>query len=764
MTPRNFGFRPTAMALALASLGSLVHAQQAPAVAASAPPTAAPAATPEDKQVITVTATRRAERLQDVPLAVSVATGEQLANAGVLNITDIGNVVAGITYGSSPSDTGFRVRGVGALAGFTSTEQPVGVVVDNVVMGLGTPLTTMIDIDRVEVLKGPQGTQFGKNASSGVVSITTRRPRLRSFTGDFEGSYGSLNERRVQGSLNVPLGDIAAARVTLVDRAYDGFVTNVNRNEKWGGNHNYGARLKVLVAPTSTFDVLLSADAGKEDTKGPSQLWTLNRLPAGSTGTGYLAPGVVPGLTNTATNDEADAWVHAKSSGASAEVNYRLGGYTLTSVTAHRVRSQAQRFSLDVSANPTFMASDNTEFTQDSQEFRLTSPRGTLEYVAGAFWSRVKGRAQSSAWLNVGGPAYIPLGAGTAITDSVNTSSAVFADGKYRLTDQVALLAGLRLTRDTGSTLQTGEARQLSVLGDPPGFFVAPITAGTTQSGEFSGGKPSGRLGFEWKPDRDTLFYATVARGSLGPGVSFSQSGTRTDVKAQSVSDVTVGVKTELFDRRLGLNASVFYDVYKQLQVGVFHPEVAPPEFRTENAGGLRSKGFEVDATLRMGGGFVGRASVAYADSKFTDYVTQCPQTGDPSRCYTVAGTSLFQAAGETLPGAPKLTGAIGLDYSALVLGGYGLDASLSASARSKVNYGVGESDHKQGGYAIVNAAIKLSPESERWHVGLWARNLFNRHYQASVIGLPFAAPGGIVNWNTRDAARAVGVTVGAKF
>ena len=234
MIHRNKAFRPTArptaIALALSVLTAAAFAQQEPA---DAPQAAADKAATSKKELptVTVTATRRSERLQDVPLSVTAVSAEQIQNAGITNIQDIDKLVSGVTFGTSSADAGFRVRGVGTLGGFTSSsEAPVGVVIDGVVMGLGPTLENMVDVERIEALKGPQGTQFGKNASSGVVSITTRKPVLRSFGGEASASYGSLNEHDVNGTLNVPLGDTTAARVSVFDHAYDATSTTSYRS------------------------------------------------------------------------------------------------------------------------------------------------------------------------------------------------------------------------------------------------------------------------------------------------------------------------------------------------------------------------------------------------------------------------------------------------------------------------------------------------------------------------------------------------------
>jgi iron complex outermembrane receptor protein len=166
-------------------LSGVAHAQTATP--------AAPAASSEAIALdeVVVTATRRSERLQDVPLAVAAVSGDQLQSAAFKGVTDLQYSVSGVQFGTTPNDAGFRLRGVGSAGGFTSSsESPVGLVVDGVVIGFGTPVDSLGDLERVEVLKGPQGTQFGKNASSGVISITTRKPSLSAATGDFFASYG----------------------------------------------------------------------------------------------------------------------------------------------------------------------------------------------------------------------------------------------------------------------------------------------------------------------------------------------------------------------------------------------------------------------------------------------------------------------------------------------------------------------------------------------------------------------------------------------
>lgn len=761
------------LACGLLALSLPGQAQTAPAAEPAATEEAAkPKADTKSLESVTVTASRRSERLQDVPLAVSAVSGTQLENAGVRSLSDIATAVSGVTFGLSPQDAGFRVRGVGTLGGFSSaSEQPVGVVVDGVVMGLGPVVDSLNDVERVEVLKGPQGTQFGKNASSGVVSIITRRPSTKRLEGELSLSYGSLNEHDVNAQLNVPINDIAALGVSLFDKGYDGYLHNLSRNEDWGGIHQWGARAKLLLKPAGNLDVLLSADFSKSRMKGQQQLWSLRSAPA-ALAAEFSAAGITPGNDNTATSEGAEGFEHINASGVSAELNYRFGDYTFTSISAHRARDTQLRYGLDTRAATVMEGGGDKTYAQDSQEFRITSPKGALEYVAGLYWSRLKSDTGESAWLQpsqLGAP--VPAGVFVSLTNGINytstdsRSTALFGDGKLQLTPALRLLAGARYTQDRVSAANWTDASQVTAqLGQPAGFLV-PSTDRVRQEGQVSANKASGRLGLEWKPGQDLMLFATVARGYLGPTVAFSGlTGTRSNVLPQTVNDLTIGAKSQFLDRTLTLNVSLFQDTYTNLQVGRF--DAATSEFLTENAGGMRSKGFEIDGQAVLGGGFRARASLTYADAKFTSYETVCPTTGDTARCYLAADgkTSLFQGAGEAVPGAPKLTASLGLDHGLSFDNGFQLDSTVNFAWRGATSYGVGETLYRQDGYGVLNLAFKLTPESDRWHLGLWARNLLDKHYQSAVIGLPFAPPGGVVNWNTRDARRTLGVTVGAKF
>ncbi len=726
---------------------------------------------------IVVTATRRSERLQDVPIAVSAVSGDQLAESGFKTLQDIQYQFSGVQFGTSPNDAGFRLRGVGTAGGFSSaSEQNVGTVVDNVVIPFGNPITSLGDLERVEVLKGPQGTQFGKNASSGVVNVTTRKPVLGEFSGNAFASYAELNEHDVHGAVNVPLGSTAALNVFAFHREHDGFYRNVVRNEDWGAEKNYGVRAKLLWEASDKFSAYLIGDWSRYKRFGPGQFWTINAVPSFANPLmaarfgAVLALGITPGFNNNKSAEEYAGYGGEENYGASLELNYELGEHSLTSVTAYRrLNDKPNVFAIDATPFPIFTAQQTgVDQSFASEEIRLTSPKGgTIEYVGGVFLSRRRAGygSTSSAQLRPAlpfAPVQLSISAGLSTTTTQTESSALFADGSIRVSDTFKVLLGGRYSYDWV------KAASFSIV-DPafppfvgPNGFTVPYTPRALDSGSVSKGDWSGKFGLEYKPSRDLLFFATVARGYLGPTVTFSGlTGTRSNVDPQTVRDITIGMKSQLFDRQVTFNANVFFDTYKNLQTSVFNGL----EFLTENAGGFKANGFEMDAAWKVSPRFALNGSFTYSDTKFTDYITACPNVVKAGlTCFISGTTSLLQAKGEPLSGAPKYSATFGMDFNHPLGDSLSVDASMNYYYRSKVQYDVGNAISYQPGYDTVGLNFGVGDIDHKWRVGVFARNLLDKRFHASVIGLPFSDPGGEVNWLTREGRRTVGVSAEMKF
>ncbi len=736
----------------------------------------------DDVEVIMVSASRRTERLQDVPLAVAAMTGKQLQNSTFKDLTDIQNTFSGVQYGETPNDKGFRMRGIGTMGGYSSaSESPVGLVVDNVVTSFGSPMESLGDIARIEVLKGPQGTQFGKNASAGVVNITTKKPDTLGFYGNVYGSYATLNEHDVHTELNLPISDSSAMSVYLFDKKHDGFVKNVVRDEMWGGSHKSGARVKYLWEISSDSSLYIIGDYSKHEQDGPQQTWTLNKLAESDTGfygaiglpfVDLDALGVTPGDDNDISIEDGEGNYGAANYGLSVQFDTNLGDYQFSSITAWREYNEdPRRYSIDglpYAKFEAYYASGETKRLY-SQEFRITSPSsGALEYVTGLYFSRQEAGIGSgeSAVLRPALPysdiPAISITAGANTTLTTSDSYAAYIDGKYQLADKLKLIGGLRLTRDEV------EAENFSKADDTFDTTV-PYTTRDKQVDTIEKTDISGRIGLEYKQSNDAMFFGTYARGYLGPTVTYSAlNGTKSKVLPQTVDDYTIGVKSQVLDRKLTVNANVFYDKFNDLQTSVFDGQ----EFLTENAGGADTKGFEVELIYQATRDLALNLSYTYSDAKFTDYITECPTpivlAGNEATLCNAEGstedTPLYQAKGEQLPGAPKHTAVIGMNYHRELGSSLLLEAAANASYRSETQNSVGDENTIQDGYSIVNLNVGISDSDQVWRVGLFARNLLDQNYNAAILALPFANDGSYVNWRVRNAERTVGIEASYSF
>ncbi|BFM08485.1 TonB-dependent receptor [Halioxenophilus aromaticivorans] len=734
---------------------------------------------------VVVTATRRAESLQDVPLAVSAISGETITKNGFQNLEDIQFQFSGVQFGESPNDAGFRLRGVGTAGGFSSSsESNVATVVDNVVIPFGNPVSSLGDLQRVEVLKGPQGTQFGKNASSGVVNITTAKPSFDEFGGKVFVSYADLNETNVNANFNIPLSETLAAGVYLYHQEHDGFYENVTLNKDWGGQDSKGARAKLLWEPSDDLSVYVIGDYSKRNVEGPLQTWTVNRLPSFSNPImaarfgNFETLGITVGDDNNKSAEEFDSYSSEENYGASVEVNWALGDYDLTSISAYRVLDQGDHiFAIDGSSTEIFTSTNyGLDQAYFSEELRLSYSGDKWQYTTGLYYSRRDtGDADDVSTTQLRpaapfNPFIVSISRGLSTTQTDSSSAAVFFDGTLALSDNLRMISGLRFQYDEV------EAKSYSNVDpnwapSPPGPPVAgqvlyyearPMETGSTDDTGWSG-----RFGFEYTASDDVMYYATVARGYLGPTVTFSGlTGTRSEVGAQTVVDFTAGFKSQLLDNRLTFNGNIFFDKYEDMQTSAFNGL----EFLTESAGGFEAKGFEFDATWLAAKNLIINASYTYSDTEFTDYVTSCPDyillQGDAAvaaQCSapgSTADTALYQAAGDPLNGAPKHSAVLGFTYNQDLSDDLVFDFSTNVYYRSKAYYDVGDEYATQDAYSTVGLNIGLSDMEETWRLALFARNLFDEQFQSAVITLPFSDAGGYVNWTTREAQR----TVGASF
>jgi iron complex outermembrane receptor protein len=755
-----------ALLAGVCAAATAAQAQSAPPASGAppAPNAAGGAPTPTSSQVgeIVVTAERRSERLEDVPVAVSVVSSDALAKSNYTEITNLQFVVPGLQYNPNVGG-GFQVRGVGTQSINLTTEQDVGIVIDDVVQSV--PQLTfappsydaLSDIDQIEVLKGPQGTLFGKNSSVGVLQVITKRPELGVYSGDADVSAGTHGEYKGQINLNIPVGDTVALRLSGFELHHDGFIKNLYNGQELGGYDEYGFRGKLLWKPTSDLTVYLIGE--RIHTSDPGNgAWTLrscgsgfNTFSACATDAPY---GIVPGPNNTSVALDAPTPASTDTADGSLHIEYQIGRNTLTSITAYMHVNQYENVDVDNSPRPILDADTSvTDSRQFTQELRFSSPADQLiEYTVGAFFMKLDSHftnelagtfdfePDNSTTLLSNGFAGTVSG-GLTVLDTSTTSYAVYGQATIHATSRLQLIGGLRFSHDDVSA----------------GVYVAPLPnvcefdyafdgvchsvslPSTPETEETSASNVSGKGTLKYVFSDQVNAYVTYATGYKAPAISYAALTPLSTVQPETSRAVEVGLKSELLDRTLVLNVDAFYEKYTNFQADTFVLNEANPSasnFELANAGGLESRGFEGDATWRATQELTLSGSITYAPTKFTNFVIQCqsdftnPATGP---CYTVAGNSVFNAAGYPLPESPTTSYTLGADWRHPV-GAYLVDLSGTWNWRSSTYSLVADTDTIQKGYGLLGANVAFGPASGRWQVAIFARNILDQKFVAGIF------------------------------
>ena len=712
--------------------------------------TAAVAQSNEDAllEELVVTAQKRTERLQDVPIAVTAVAGERLEKSNFKEVTDLQYLAPNITFSSTnpvSSGGGFQIRGVGTQAFDSSLEQTVGLVVDGVAIGLPRDpgATGFADVERVEVLRGPQGTLFGKNASAGVIQILTRNPQLEETSGQVSLSFGEREEKVARVVANLPLGSTAALRLSGYYDAQNGAIPYVIRatDDHVGDRENKGVRGKLLWRPNDDLTLVLAGEYQEGFSRDVPIIQMLGVNPAYNA----LFNGQArrPGPETYLSFDDGDNHSTVRLRGTSLQADYSLGDFTLTSVTAFR--DVARRNVSDLDHTPIDIMNHNDgsiDARQFTQEVRLTSPSGgRLEYVAGLYYYNIHSDGvaqQTGGFLSfLAGAPGLPAAAfnGRQEQYSSTESYAAFGQGTYTLTERLKLIGGLRYTND--------RSRNAVVVSDVPGFVTYPFDpAARTQpySARVSADNISGRIGLQYQHDRNLMAYATYATGYKGPAITSFGGGVGTPVRPETVESYEAGFKSTLFGNRLTLNGSIYRSDFKDFQAQTLDFTAGTPRLGMSNAGLLRTQGAELETELRLAAGFKLGASAAYNDAVYKDYTGAC-YAGQPvspvvgQGCYMLPGSTTLVAnmAGQRLANAPKWSYNLSAAYERSLGADLVLDTSVNWSWRDETQTITGDPRSVVRAYGLLNANIGLGRSDGAWRLSLYGRNLLDKMYAAPV-------------------------------
>lgn len=748
--------RHQAVLLAGAALASLSFAQ-----AYAAEPASAAADGPEvELEAVIVTAERRAAPLQDVPLSVASVSGEALADSNFRVVTDLQYLVPGVQFDTT-NGSAFQIRGVGSTSWDYSNEKSVSLVVDDVVMDAqrDNGLLGLTDIAQIDVLKGPQGTLFGKNATSGVIAVTTAQPDFGGVSAKGEVSYGERADRAASVTVNAPLGEELALRVSVFAQGQEGPGRYTVLDRPFNSFEDYGYRAKLLFRPNDRVEVTYAHDYGHH--------WdNNNRTTVGGGSAAFtalqIANGVTPSLTNDDSADSHKGKTESSSWGHSLRGEVQIGRDTLTSVTAYR----DTRFT---GAGPgNFAPTDKWAFVpfnegtlktwKFSQELRWASPTGGfVEYLAGLFYNRLDQDATQIQWVTFGVPLVTP--AGTPLTSyftttgvagdpgnavryrTTNISTAAFGQLKFNLTPRLTASLGARYTRDDNS-----QGIDFFWM-DPVPFTGVPVTFTPTGRaplqtyGQVEGENISYRISGQYRLSDDAMAYATYATGYKPGGAAFVGNN-YSPYGDETVESLEVGVKSEFFDRRVRLNLDLFRSEFTDFQTSLltFVPGNPVSVIAVGNAGGLRSQGAEASFAWRVTPSLTVDGGLTYLDAEFTDYVYNA--TTDYS--------------GTALSNAPKWQGAVGLDYDGEIGSNMRLRASFDYAYRSKVWSQIGERpDTEVPGFGMANGRVSLSPVNSDFEFGVYGRNLFDEYLSTAFEQYSTMS---LTHRISRDAHRTVGV------
>jgi len=738
---------------------------------------------------IAVTARLREENLQAVPVAVSVLDGELLDNSYTVNTQQLSQLVPALYYNSAnPRNTAYTIRGLGSntlsiSAANDGIEPGVGFYVDQVYHGRpATASFDFTDIERVEVLRGPQGTLFGKNTTAGALHVISRAP---TFDPESNGeiSFGDYHFIQAKGSVSGPLGDKVAGRVSGQLTRRDGLLHNVNTGEDLNELDDYAWRAQLLIVPNGRLNLRLIADVSDLDSAcctqgflrvGQSLRSPARQFPALAAQLGYEPPS--RNVYDRLSDIDADLHINTQDGGVSVIADWDLGATTLTSVSAWRYWDWDVANDRDYTLIP-IQRVQRIPSRQDqySQELRLSSTGdGKLSYVAGLYFfsQEISGTPisiygpQAAYWLLDPANFSVPIprdlldGYGqTGNSDFEMTSYAPFGELSYAFTERFTGTLGLRYTHeDKEGAYATQVSGGADLAGLPPAVAAellrAKLSIFRPQSyvAAADGGSYSGRANIAYAFTRDLFGYVSYARGYKSGGLNMS--GLPLDAQNQPAlataviedeqnTTFEVGLKSTLLDGRATLNLAAFRTVVEDYQANVVSSlETAAIRSYPSNVPEVRVQGMEADLTALLFEGFTLRASVAYADGENTDY----PGGPCPLEVQTAA-TVACDLTGVPLAGLSKVSGTLGFDYRRRISRG---DFLIHWDTSSRDGYFSDTSASQYtwiDGYSVTNASLGYR-FAGGWEVDVFARNLFDEEYitaltiQTGNSGLILGQPG----------------------
>src|SRR5450830_1304566 len=771
-----FSYAPPAQAqnagaLAVAAISNTVTeaSAAAPGVVTDVPVDAAGAnvAGADVAQVIasvTVSTRRRNETSQSVPATMSVLDDKSLENNRVYRVQDLQQLLPSTTVNFVHArQLSFAVRGLGNNTASDGLEGSVGLYLDNVYLARpGMAAFDALDVQQLELLRGPQGTLFGKNTTAGVLNIATKKP---TFTPErsVELSAGRFGYGQGKLVLSGPLSETVAGRLSAYKTVDDGYIVNRYNGDHVQGGQRQGARGQILVEQGKQFSLRVIADYNEEHSNngtlvfysaGPSERALTQARLVGAT------PVVDPNERAVSLDSGSSVSVHQ--GGASAEANWTFANDArLTSVTAWRFWNFTPRNDDGLDVPVTLNVGASAKHKQFTQELRWATPSGKpVESVFGAYYYYQELDNNSFA---VNGPlADLYNGNAPGAWNNVSSTApgrlrvnsyALFGQSTWHATDRLDLTAGVRASYEdkwarvvrnapTGGATVTGAA--LAARNGRYGAFDSG-DLNLTQS------SPTALVSAGYKAAPEVLLYTSVSHGEKSGGINLAVPGTGGAasmlVGAERSNALEVGIKSTLLDNRLQLNGNLFATVVHGYQSNAYDP-IARSSYLT-NAGDVRTRGVEIEAIATPVRGLTLRANGAFNDASYLKY-TNAPCA--PER----PGTFCDLSGRDALVNAPRWTGNVGLQYAHGVADGINGYVNANYAYRASTYGTLDASEYARiPAYSVSNFSVGLrTTNGTAWDVSLWVKNAFDKQYYTSLWNSGFGSYNAVIG-----TPRTVGIT-----
>jgi iron complex outermembrane recepter protein len=727
---------------------------------------------------IIVRAQRVEQSLQKVPVAVTPVTGKELETRRLHDLTQITTAVPSL---QTTTDNAFTLRGIGSQIYSSNVDSSVGVMVDDVSLGVPVFMSNaaFVDMEQVEALTGPQGLLFGRNSSAGLLNIVTKKPEIGQFGGEANVEYDNRDAPGghfgivATGILNLPTSDNSALRLNVVESDQDPIAqVVVNKSPNYQGNQKrLMGKAKWLWKPTSDLSVYVVGDYSRE--RGVGGIWddTFRTVGAGGTDAADVAiDHITPGTTNMQKGLSGAQYRNVDTNGISVNVTDKLSGnLTLSNIAAWRHYTTTYNLDVDNSSvNGADINGGHQNYNQYSEELRLAYHDSKLDGQVGlyGFWSNNTG---NGAFIGAGGLGLPNFVYGLTDYHLTGRSLATYGQVSYHLTDDWQLIGGARVTNDHVAVDAASDNFPIVSYSTPLyGFinqlpFVIPF--GPAQAYATSGDHTnfSYKLGSQYNLTSGTMVYATWSTGYKGPAMKTNilSTGESPYLKPETVTDLEVGIKAKLFDNKLRLNIAGFIEKFRNFQVQAFDAA----GFQTlTNAEGVKASGVEINSTFKPLRALTINYNGTFSHSHFTDF------SGDP--CYlgqsaaTCANGVSFNGAGIKTPASANYAGTLEGIYSVPV-GLASVDLEMNWYHRSSVNFSTNAAPYQElGAIDVMGASISYHTD-KGLNFSVFCKNCTNKIYPNYIQLDPLDASAGVISTINRwgyNSVRTIGASVGFKF